>query len=70
MNKITIPTALSFVAPGIGQLINGHWLWAFFWFIITPGFWIGTGGLAGWLCHFICAYQCHIQENAHLSHGE
>jgi hypothetical protein len=61
MHKITIPTALSFVAPGLGQLFTGHWLWALFWFIITPGFWIGTGGLAGLLCHFICAWQTHKQ---------
>lgn len=61
MNQITVPTALSFVAPGIGHLITGQWLWAIFWFIITPGFWIGTGGIAGFLCHLICAYQTHKQ---------
>ena len=70
MIKITLPTILSFVVPGMGQLLTGQWLWAIFWLVITPGFWIGSGGIAGWICHIICAYQCLIHENAHLSHGE
>lgn len=50
---------LSFVLPGLGQLYNGRWGWAIFWLIITPGFWIGTGGLLGWVCHVLSAWQAY-----------
>ena len=60
MNQV-IPTALSFAAPGLGHLVKGRFFWMLFWIIITPGFWIGTGGIAGFLCHIICAYQTYLQ---------
>jgi len=44
------------IIPGVGQIYNGQFLWAIFWFIITPGAWIGTAGLLGWVCHIISAY--------------
>ncbi len=50
---------MSFILPGLGQIYNGQIWWAIFWFIITPGFWIGTGGLLGWVCHVISAYQAY-----------
>lgn len=50
---------LSFILPGLGQLYNGRWGWAIFWLIITPGFWIGTGGLLGWVCHVLSAWQAY-----------
>ena len=49
--------------PGLGHLVKGNFLWMHFWLLITPGFWIGTGGIAGFLCHIICAYQTHLQSN-------
>ena len=27
--------------------------------IVTPGFWIGSGGLLGWICHLIAAYTAY-----------
>ena len=63
MKNEVIPSALSFVAPGLGHLVRGNLLWMVFWFIITPGFWIGSGGIAGFLCHIICAYQTYLQSN-------
>ena len=50
---------LSFVVPGVGQIYNGDWLRAIFWLIITPGFWLGTGGMLGWICHVIAAITAH-----------
>lgn len=50
---------LSFFVPGVGQIYNGDWLRAIFWLIITPGFWIGTGGMLGWVCHVIAAITAH-----------
>jgi len=52
---------LSFVAPGLGQIYNGRWLWAIFWLIVTPGFWISTGGTLGWVCHVLAAWQAYRQ---------
>ena len=51
---------LSFLIPGVGELYNGRIFWAIFWLIITPGFWIGTGGTLGWVCHVIAAYQSYL----------
>lgn len=50
---------LSFILPGLGQIYNGQIWWAIFWFIITPGFWIGTGGCLGWVCHVLAAAQAY-----------
>jgi len=50
---------LSIIIPGVGQVYNGQIWWAIFWFIITPGLWIGTGGLLGWVCHLISAYLAY-----------
>lgn len=46
---------LSFFVPGIGQIYN-HDIWrGLFWLIITPGLWIGSAGLLGWICHLLAA---------------
>ena len=50
---------LSLIVPGIGQFYNGDFLRGIFWLIVTPGFWIGTGGLFGWVCHVIAAMTAH-----------
>ena len=50
---------LSLLIPGVGQFYNGDFLRGLFWLIITPGMWIGTGGLLGWICHIIAAITAH-----------
>lgn len=50
---------LSAVLPGLGQIYNGQILRAVLWFIITPGLWIGSGGLLGWVCHVWSAYSAY-----------
>ena len=55
MKNVTLATVLSMFIPGVGQLYNGTILRGIFWLIITPGFWIGTGGFLGWVCHLIAA---------------
>lgn len=52
---------LSFFLPGVGQIYNGRFLWAIFWFIVTPGLWIGSGGFLGWICHLLSAFQAYSQ---------
>ncbi len=51
-----IAAVLSVVIPGVGQIYNGDFLRGIFWLIVTPGLWIGSGGLLGWVCHVIAAY--------------
>lgn len=46
---------LSLLIPGVGQIYNGDILRGLFWLIVTPGLWIGTGGLLGWVCHVVAA---------------
>ena len=50
---------LSALIPGIGQIYNGDFLRALFWLIVTPGLWIGTGGMLGWICHVIAAFTAY-----------
>ena len=54
-----LAAVLSALIPGLGQLYNGRILWAIFWFIVTPGLWIGTGGFLGWVCHVVSAYEAY-----------
>lgn len=56
---------LSFIVPGVGQLYNGQILAGILWLILTPGFWIGTGGLLGWLCHVIAAWAAYSYASRH-----
>jgi len=58
-----VAAVLSMLIPGIGQIYAGRWLWGLFWLIITPGFWIGTGGLLGWICHILAALQAARQAS-------
>ena len=50
---------LSLLIPGIGQIYNGTFLRGIFWLIVTPGFWIGSGGTLGWIFHIIAAYTAY-----------
>jgi len=59
MRDPTLAAVLSLLIPGVGQLYNGRILAGILWLIITPGFWIGTGGLLGWVCHVIAAYTAY-----------
>lgn len=54
-----LAAVLSALLPGLGQIYNGQILWAIFWFIVTPGLWIGSGGFLGWICHVISALQAY-----------
>jgi len=56
---------LSFILPGAGQLYNGTFFRALFWFIVTPGLWIGSGGLLGWVCHVAAAYTAYHYAEEH-----
>ncbi len=57
--------ALSFIVPGVGQLYNGRIIAGILWLILTPGFWIGSGGTLGWVCHFVSAYTAWSYANKH-----
>jgi TM2 domain-containing membrane protein YozV len=52
---------LSFFIPGVGQIYNGDFLRGLFWLIVTPGMWLGTGGLLGWVCHLIASYTAYLR---------
>ena len=57
--KRWVAAILSFLAPGIGQIYNRDYLRGIFWLIITPGFWVGSGGAFGWPFHLIAAYTAY-----------
>jgi TM2 domain-containing membrane protein YozV len=59
MKKPGNAAVLSLLIPGVGQIYNGAFLRGIFLLIITPGLWIGSGGLLGWICHIISAYTAH-----------
>ena len=50
---------LSLIVPGVGQIYNGTIWRGIFWLVVTPGFWIGSGGLLGWVAHLASAWTAH-----------
>jgi TM2 domain-containing membrane protein YozV len=54
-----LAAVLSVIIPGVGQFSNGRILAGILWLIMTPGLWIGTGGLLGGVCHVIAAYTAY-----------
>jgi TM2 domain-containing membrane protein YozV len=58
-----LAAVFSLLIPGVGQIYAGHFVWGVFWLIFTPGFWIGTGGCLGWVCHILAAYQAYQQAS-------
>jgi TM2 domain-containing membrane protein YozV len=65
MRDPSLAGILSLIIPGIGQLYNGKILRGLFWLIITPGFWIGSGGTLGWVCHIISAWTAYSYAKEH-----
>jgi TM2 domain-containing membrane protein YozV len=62
-----IAAVLSLVVPGVGQIYNGDFLRGIFWLIVTPGMWLGTGGLFGWVCHVIAAFTAYSRAQKKLA---
>ena len=61
---------LSLIIPGVGQIYNGDFLRGAFWLVVTPGLWIGTGGVLGWIFHLVAAYTAQrraTDKNAGLA---
>ena len=58
-----LAAVLSVLIPGVGQIYNGDFLRGVFWLIVTPGLWLGTGGLLGWICHVIAAITAYKRAN-------
>lgn len=54
-----VAAVLSALIPGIGQFYNGDFIRGIFWLIVTPGLWIGSGGLLGWIFHIIAAVTAY-----------
>ena len=63
MSKPGNAAVLSLLLPGVGQIYNGKFLRGIFWLIVTPGLWIGSGGMLGWICHLISAYTAYNFAN-------
>ena len=67
MKSPATAAVLSVFIPGVGQIYNGDFLRGLFWLIVTPGLWIGSGGLLGWICHLIAAWTAyHRAEKKNL----
>lgn len=65
MRDPKLAALLSLLIPGVGQLYNGRILVGILWLIITPGLWIGTGGMLGWICHLLSAYTAYSYAKQH-----
>ena len=64
MSKPGTAGVLSLVVPGVGQIYNGEYLRGIFWLVITPGFWIGSAGTLGWICHLASSYTAYHRASA------
>jgi TM2 domain-containing membrane protein YozV len=69
MSKAGNAAVLSLLIPGVGPIYNGKFLRGIFWLIVTPGLWIGSGGLLGWVCHVISAYTAYNFARDKFSHA-
>ena len=59
MRNPGVAAVFSAILPGLGQFYNGDFLRGIFWLILTPGMWIGSGGLLGWICHVVAAFTAY-----------
>ena len=64
MSRPGVAAVLSLIVPGVGQIYNGDILRGLFWLVITPGFWLGTGGCLGFVCHLIAAATAFSRAEA------
>ena len=64
MRNPGVAAMLSFLVPGMGQIYNGKILRGVVWLIVTPGLWVGTGGLLGWICHIGSAWTAYRYAEA------
>jgi TM2 domain-containing membrane protein YozV len=64
MREPGLAAILSLVLPGAGQIYNGDILRGIFWLIVTPGLWIGSGGLLGWIAHVVSAATAYRRAEA------
>ena len=60
-----LAAVLSLFILRVGQFYNGRILPGLLWLIVTPGLWIGTGGLLGWVCHIISACMAYTYARDH-----
>jgi hypothetical protein len=65
MNQPGIAAVLSFLIPGLGQIYNGDFLRAIFWFIVAGAVWFLSAGLLGWVCHLAAAYTAYRRGKMH-----
>ncbi len=65
-NTPGIAAVLSFFIPGLGQIYNGDFLRGIIWLILTPGLWIGSAGLLGWICHVVSAWTAYHRAESKL----
>ena len=65
MRDPVLAGVLSLIIPGVGQLYNGRILAGVLWLLFTPGFWIGTGGTLGWICHIVAAATAYSYAKEH-----
>jgi TM2 domain-containing membrane protein YozV len=59
-----LSAVLSLIVPGVGEIYNGTFLRGLVWLILTPGFWLGSGGTLGWICHLVSAYTAYRYAKA------
>lgn len=57
--------AFSASSSPAGQIYNGQIIAGILWLVLTPGFWIGTGGTLGWVCHILAAYFAYTYAKQH-----
>ena len=59
MRKPGLAAVLSLVIPGVDRSYNGRILVGIPRLIITPGLWVGSGGVLDWICHVVASYTAY-----------
>ncbi|MEZ5456605.1 MAG: hypothetical protein R3F04_10935 [Lysobacteraceae bacterium] len=57
-----IAALCSLLIPGLGQLVQGRFLWALFWFVLGGVLWLVTFTLGGWIANLLACIHAAVYE--------
>lgn len=57
-----IAALCSFFIPGLGQLVQGRFLWAVFWLILGGVLWVVTFTLGGWIANILSCIHAALYK--------
>ncbi|MBK9494105.1 MAG: hypothetical protein BWZ07_01739 [Alphaproteobacteria bacterium ADurb.BinA280] len=57
-----IAALCSLFIPGLGQLVQGRFIWALFWFVLGGALWLVTLTTGGWIANLLACIHAAVYE--------